>query len=191
MIQSLEDYVRHYSLSSDEDLSRLSLDVQSLVPEAREALRLEMERRSLPVEAIDWTVQPVFKMDTVGGWLLFYCVCSVIFLPLWMLVDLPKGPLWVALLLLPSGILQVGSGLLLWRRNPKGLRWVRWGLLYVLALFLLFLLLSLVSLNPVTILYCVVSSAPSIIWWKYFRQSQRIHDIFGHNMEGLPWRRNS
>jgi hypothetical protein len=53
MPKSPDDYAQIYSLSSEEDLSRLSLDVQSLVPEAREALLLEMERRCLPVEAID------------------------------------------------------------------------------------------------------------------------------------------
>jgi hypothetical protein len=89
MIQSLEDYVRHYSLSSDEDLSRLSLDVQSLVPEAREALRLEMERRSLPVEAIDWTAQPPappamlpYSWGNFQGWMLLICGVIAVFVML-------------------------------------------------------------------------------------------------------------
>jgi len=23
------------------------------------------------------------------------------------------------------------------------------------------------------------------VWWEYFRKSQRVHAIFGHNMDGL------
>jgi hypothetical protein len=184
----MNSFVEHYASLPQEDLHRLSLDVQSLTPQAREALRQEMRRRQISTEAVDWTAQPeqVSDLQRIGGWLLFYCVCAVVFLPIWMLVALPQGPLWVALLLLPSGVIQVGSGLLLWRRNPSGLRWVRCGLLYLLAVFLLSFLLSLASLNPQAILYCVVGSLPSIVWWKYFRKSQRVHAVFGRNMDGFP-----
>ncbi|HTV06749.1 MAG TPA: hypothetical protein VME86_15380 [Acidobacteriaceae bacterium] len=57
MPQSL-DYTKHYSSLADEDLGRLSQDVQSLTPDARMALKAEMERRQLSAESIDWTAQP-------------------------------------------------------------------------------------------------------------------------------------
>jgi len=40
-------YADYYAGIRDEEIERLSLDVQSLVPEAREALRREMERRQI------------------------------------------------------------------------------------------------------------------------------------------------
>jgi hypothetical protein len=47
-----------YAAMSDDHLQRLALDVKSLLPEAREALRSEMERRHLPMGAsIDWSAQ--------------------------------------------------------------------------------------------------------------------------------------
>jgi hypothetical protein len=67
MSQPPEDYAKRPSLSSDQDLSRLSADVESLVPEAREALRLELERRNIPVESIDWTAQPVIQAAPSDG----------------------------------------------------------------------------------------------------------------------------
>ena len=190
MKTSPDTYAHHYASLSEDDLQRLTLDVKSLVPEARVALRREMERRHLQADRIDWTAQPISNVDTVGGWLLFYCVSAVIVLPLWLVVALPQYPLWVALLFLPPSVLYVGSGLLLWRRNPNGLRWVRWSLLYLFAVALMLLLLALVSVNSQVIPGLVVGSIPSILWWKYFRKSQRVHAIFGHNMQALRWPRN-
>jgi len=40
-----------------EDIERLALDASSLTPEAKETLRLEMERRRLPTEPLDGTAQ--------------------------------------------------------------------------------------------------------------------------------------
>ena len=180
---------------SDNDLVRLSLDVQSLMPDARIALRTEMERRQFPVKSIDWASQPqpLQYGQNVRGWLLFYCVCSVIFLPIYMLVNLTRGPVWVSLVLFPSSFLQAGSGHLLWRRDPNGLRWVRWGLLYLFALTLLILLLSLWSRNPEVIGGAlggsIVASIPSVGWWLYFRKSKRVCAVFGRNTEGFPWPR--
>ena len=45
MAHTLESYALHYSSLPDEDLERLSGDVQSLMPDARMALKAEMERR--------------------------------------------------------------------------------------------------------------------------------------------------
>ncbi len=58
MIQNLESYARYYSSLTDEDLGRLSQDVQSLVPDARTALKAEMERRQLSIASVEWSAQP-------------------------------------------------------------------------------------------------------------------------------------
>jgi hypothetical protein len=60
-----ESFAERYASLPEADLYRLSHSVESLVPEAREALRLEMGRRSLAMEAVDRTAQPVSKMDSV------------------------------------------------------------------------------------------------------------------------------
>jgi hypothetical protein len=41
-------FAEHYASLPEEDISRLSLEMQSLTPEAQDALRLEMERRQIP-----------------------------------------------------------------------------------------------------------------------------------------------
>lgn len=52
----------------DDDLARLSGDIASLVPNARDALRLEMQRRGLSVEGLDWDAQPLpEKVEESGG----------------------------------------------------------------------------------------------------------------------------
>ena len=46
------DFVRHYQQMADDDLLRLSLDLEFLVPEAQNALRLELERRHLASQEV-------------------------------------------------------------------------------------------------------------------------------------------
>ena len=190
-----DSFAERYAAMPEVELERLSLDVESLVPDAREALRQEMERRSLAVESVEWTAQPVSKMDTVGGWLLFYCVCTVIVMPIWMLGTLLQEPTLLSLFLLPLNVLQVGAGILLWRRNLKGLRWVRWAFLYFFCCAILLILLSLMTANPETIGGAIagvmVGAIGNVLWWMYFRKSLRVHTIFGHNMEGFPGRHRS
>ena len=157
---------------------------------------------SLPT--LDSTAAPVPAMQNIGGLLLFYCVCAVIIIPIWTLATLAQGPIWASLFLSPLGVLRhIGSGLLLWRRNPNGIRWVRWGLLYQFSCLLFLLLLHLLSLGTSSpawtlsfvgtesseVADVVKSLIPALIWWKYFRESKRVRATFGHNMEGLRWPR--
>jgi len=57
-MNSTKEYVAHYSSLNNEDLLHLSHDMQSLDPNAREALRLVMPYRHLQVEDINQTAQP-------------------------------------------------------------------------------------------------------------------------------------
>lgn len=47
----------YYAGLFDEDLERLAQDTASLIPMAREALKIEMQRRSLPILNIDWEAE--------------------------------------------------------------------------------------------------------------------------------------
>jgi TPR repeat protein len=158
---------------------------------------------SPPLPTLDSTAAPVPAMQKIGGWLLFYCVCAVIVEPIVTLVNLAHYPIWASIFIgLPLGVLHIGSGFLLWRRNPNGLRWVRWGLLYQFSCVLFLLLLHLLSLGTSSPAWTlsfvgtessevedvVKSLIPALIWWKYFRESQRVRATFGHNMDGLRWR---
>jgi hypothetical protein len=90
MPKHLENYANHYAAMSDDDLVRLSLDVQSLVPQARTALKVEMERRQVAVDSVDWSAQPSAaapeSKETSGAFLRFLrnfliCVaCAVVYL---------------------------------------------------------------------------------------------------------------
>lgn len=79
-------YGQHYAEASDEDLMRLASQVWSLVPEARQELRMEMERRKLPIGAIDWEAQPPKHVAKSGTGrrilrnLALFIVCSLIWL---------------------------------------------------------------------------------------------------------------
>ena len=65
MAQTFESYAQHYSSLPDDELLRLSQDVQSLMPDARTALRAEMERRNLSVTSVEWTAQPSISNEAI------------------------------------------------------------------------------------------------------------------------------
>jgi hypothetical protein len=50
----VNDLAENYASMPVEDIERLALDAKSLTLEARAALRLEMERRQLPTQALDF-----------------------------------------------------------------------------------------------------------------------------------------
>jgi hypothetical protein len=58
MANIVDKYAKNFSSMPEDDLKRLSLDIKSLTPEAREALRLEMEHRNLSTDDLDWAAQP-------------------------------------------------------------------------------------------------------------------------------------
>lgn len=178
------DYSKNYSSMPDDDLLRLADDAASLVPLARQALKTELARRAIRNPEIDSLAQPSSpRMQTVVGWLLFYCVAACILMPIWMLASLFNTPLWIWILLLPHSILTTGAGIFLWRRDPKGLSWARSSFLYFFGLALALALL-LTSVGGAEAIVPVGSCLPNIAWWLYFRKSVRVRALFGHNMRG-------
>lgn len=57
-MRTRESFSEHYASLPQVELDRICLDIKNLVPEARTALRLELERRHLSVKTIDWTAHP-------------------------------------------------------------------------------------------------------------------------------------
>ncbi len=60
----MKTFAEHYASLHDDDLYRLCTDTGSLLPEARQALKLELEHRGLPISAIDWNAQPIPKTES-------------------------------------------------------------------------------------------------------------------------------
>jgi len=175
-------------------MKKKRFSVEQIVAVLKHAqVRLEMERRSLPVETIDWTEQPE-QRASVSGWLWLYCFSSVFIYPIWALVTLFRGPFLLSILLIPNAVLVIGSGLYLRKENPKGLTWARLNFLYLGALFCLIAPLSLLKGIESFFDYVIgvfFGSIPLILWWLYFRKSKLVCEIYGHNMKGLPWQRSS
>lgn len=199
MIQSPDGYAQHYSLRPDEDLSRLSLDMLSLVPEAREALRLEMERRGLTLRVIEVTEEPEKHMDGeptrlrgVGGWLLLFCIVTTITAPLAHIADAAKtNDTVVGLIDVSFTILAFYTGLSVWRVRRQAFRWVRAYLITVVCLGIVTYILSLgqasdtvaeliaTRLNSSQTIGSVIAA---VMWWQYFKKSKRVNATFGRNL---------
>jgi hypothetical protein len=60
----MNSFAERYAVAADDDLIRLSADTVSLLPEARQALRVELEHRGLPISGVDWNAQPAPKLDS-------------------------------------------------------------------------------------------------------------------------------
>lgn len=60
----MNSFAQHYALLADDDLIRVSADTASLLPQARQALRLELEYRGLPISGTDWNAQPAPTLDS-------------------------------------------------------------------------------------------------------------------------------
>jgi hypothetical protein len=76
----MSDFASHYASLSDDDLARSTADIASLLPEAREALKTEAEKRNLPTEGIEWTAQrpPLsanlpYSWGRFQGWMMLVC----------------------------------------------------------------------------------------------------------------------
>jgi hypothetical protein len=184
----MPDFARHYAASSDEALLRWADDVVNLVPAARTALLAEMQRRQLVVENVEWEAAPPTKPVRMGGWLWLYCIGSVGIYPIWAIANTIQKPAF-GVILLPHAILQIGAGVMLWRRNPRGLRWLRWAFLYIGVLFILGLATVLIQGDLFKIGDYIgdtlVGAIPTVLWWFYFRRSKHVRQVYGRNMDGI------
>jgi hypothetical protein len=190
----MNDFASHYASLPDDELLRLTADVANLRPEAREALRAETQTRNLPCVTVDWNAQPKLEPLKIRGWLFLYCLGAVLINPVWLYFTVSSQPT-LGLIVAPDSILVMGGGLLLWRRDPRGLDWVRWSYLYLFALLCLDLVVFAVEGNPEAIGYFVgsvlVGSIPLLLWWIYFRRSKYVRAVYGQNMRSLFGKKSS
>ena len=117
-----------------------------------------------------------------------YCISALVVYPVWLIITAIQRPLF-GVFGVPHAVLVIGSGVMLARRNPRGLIWLRWALIAMLVLFLLSSITVFLSSGPIDDLYFIVGSAigmiPMALWWAYFRRSKRVREIYGDNMKGL------
>jgi len=82
---SVEAYREHYAAMQEADLETVIADVGNLVPNARTALRDEMESRGLLVDGVDWAIQlppepkgrPTWRLMLL--WVAFLFACNFLF----------------------------------------------------------------------------------------------------------------
>lgn len=185
------DFQGHYNIASDDQLLLWADDVANLVPSARHALHAEMQRRGLSVEEIEWAKQPETPKLKVGGWLFLYCFSTVIADPIWLIITTAKQPS-IGLFCAPYSLLLFWSGLLLWKKNPSGLRWVRRAFLLWAILLSLGFVVSVITRDALSTTYyavdCILGSIPLFLWWRYFRKSKYINELYGENMRAYSTR---
>ena len=135
----------------------------------------------------------------VGGWLLLFCVGTAILSPLALLADAaqnPTDPLTVIFDVALAGFSAV-VGIALWRVIPHSLGLVRAYFIVLLGVGLLSLAVgllsnlgsfalqgrSLASPESVETLFGAIRPAIfAVVWWSYFKKSQRVRLTFGRNL---------
>jgi hypothetical protein len=191
-VPDLMDFRSYYLTASDDQLLLWANDSANLLPTAREALREELERRNLVAQLAE--IQPEPTTPKFGGWLAVYCFSSLFIYPIWLIFLWAKQPL-LGVIGLPHSVFVIGSGILLWKRNPRGLAWVRWAYLYLLTLFCLDLVALAINHDLMATLDFIidvgVGSIPLVLWWLYFRRSKYIRAMYGQNMRSLLGRKAS
>ena len=191
-MSDLADFRSYYLAASDDQLLLWASDAANLLPTARSALSEELERRHLPPFVVE--APPEVQSPKFGGWLLVYCFSALVIYPIWLVFNCIDRPSF-ALICAPHSVLVIGSGILLWKRNPRGLDWIRWAYLYLLTLFCLDLIALIFSGNfealGTFIGSVLVGSIPLLLWWRYFRRSTYVRAIYGQNMRRLFGRKAS
>ncbi|HKD79678.1 MAG TPA: DUF2569 family protein [Candidatus Angelobacter sp.] len=131
---------------------------------------------------------PVRRPDLkgVGGWLLFFCISLTFLSPLFMAIRAWGGGFGVAntidFVVAGFGVLV---GIMLWNVNPRAflLLWIYFGLLalfFVLALAGSFV--GSEEQNPNEIVILFRGLVYIIVWFLYFKKSDRVQATFGRNL---------
>jgi len=112
------DFHETYAAMSEEDLLGVAGDVGNLVPSAREALKLEMAARNLPLEQLNWEASPSVA-PVRYGWGLFQGWMLTLFgvLGVFMGHSLLLLNLWG----IPGALIQIVAGYAIIRRLKYGI----------------------------------------------------------------------
>jgi hypothetical protein len=128
-------------------------------------------------------------LQGVGGWLLFFCIGLVILGPVWLLsqVSTPGSDLAGIVLALARTAFGLVVGIFVWnvRQVAFTLLWIYFGVIVVYSL--LGILGSITLANegqsePLAVAYSIRSIVYVVIWFFYFRKSQRVRATFGRNL---------
>ena len=138
----------------------------------------EEETRSLPAR------RP--ELRGVGGWLLFFCISSTILSPLITIVNMSNRRFEAGSLFdLALVAVSVLTGAMLWSVNQRAFvfLWIYFALLSSrLALRILELYIAGQTRDVESIVPLIRSFIPIIIWFLYFKQSDRVQATFGRNL---------
>jgi hypothetical protein len=200
-------FAERYRNKSSRELARLAAEGDNLVPEAREALRVEIARRPQPAPQAPAPAQAPAtapaealapaenSLDGVRGWLFFYCLSGILACirsTIATVVATINGgiPLVTALLVLGVIGFDVATVVAILARTRFALRMVFIQILVsalAIALVLGAQIASLLTSNEsegagVLILRGVLNCAGLFIWYRYFCVSKRVRITFGRNL---------
>ena len=194
-------FAERYRNKSALELARLAAEVDNLVPEAREALRVEIARRPQRAEqtpahatAPEGAPAPAKdSLDGVRGWLFLYCLSLIIACirsTIATVVTTVNGDITLLIALLVLGVVawNLATAVAIFRHARFALSMV-FVQLILSAAAIAFLLgvrtASLITSNEsekVLILRSVLDGAAILIWYRYFCVSKRVRITFGRNL---------
>jgi hypothetical protein len=126
------------------------------------------------------------ELKGIGGWLLFFCVSLTVLSPLMTLARLSNSRFAVGSLSdLALVAISVLTGVMLWSVNQRAFvfLWIYFALLSsrlvlrILELYLAGQVRDFESISPL-----IFSFVPLLIWFLYFKQSDRVQATFGRNL---------
>jgi hypothetical protein len=122
----------------------------------------------------------------VGGWLLFFCISLTVLAPLLMFVRVSASGFAlegiVDLVLAAFGMLV---GFMVWTVSPRSfvLLWIYFGITAALLMLGIVSTLTNTEAEPSQeVFYMFRALVSTIIWFLYFKKSDRVQATFGRNM---------
>jgi hypothetical protein len=143
---------------------------------------------------IQWPAEPAVigppmrrpDLKGVGGWLLFFCISLTLLTPVLTLIRMwstsfgPEG--MIDLALTAFGVI---IGIMVWNVHPRAflLLWIYFGLMaLLLVLGIVGSFISSEEQNPSEIMQLFRGLISTIIWFLYFKKSDRVQATFGRNL---------
>jgi hypothetical protein len=197
---SVADFAKRYRNLSDYGLTKLAADEDSLVLEAREALRAEIARRptllTLTPSPVEVQSAATDSLDGVGGWLAWYCLglIGALYREIRIAISLHAGNgavLAFAIFCLLIAAWNLATAISIIRRTRAALEMIFIQLTVGAIQGAIFVVvgMALLTSSPRSARQAVASitvglliGAGYAIWFWYFRVSKRVQTTFGRNL---------